>query len=319
MLIKDSKIYLAGHKGMVGASILRCLNKNGFNNTITRTRDELNLIDQIKTKNFFNDEKPEYVFIAAAKVGGILANSKYRGQYLYENLCIQNNIIHSAHEAGVRKLIFLGSACVYPRASEQPIKESSLLSGYLEPTNEPYAIAKIAGIKMCQSYFHQFGDNFISLMPSNLYGPNDNFDLETSHVLPALIRKIHEAKIKEKNTVEIWGTGKPLREFLHVDDLASAAVFLMEQLNADKLFDKGISHINIGSGEEISIEGLAMKIKKIIGFNGGLIFNKDKPDGMPRKLLDISVLNNLGWKSSIPLSDGLESVYSWFLNENKNK
>ena len=319
MLIKDSKIYLAGHKGMVGASILRCLNKNGFNNTITRTRDELNLIDQIKTKNFFNDEKPEYVFIAAAKVGGILANSKYRGQYLYENLCIQNNIIHSAHEAGVRKLIFLGSACVYPRASEQPIKESSLLSGHLEPTNESYAIAKIAGIKMCQSYFHQFGDNFISLMPSNLYGPNDNFDLETSHVLPALIRKIHEAKIKEKNTVEIWGTGKPLREFLHVDDLASAAVFLMEQLNADKLFDKGISHINIGSGEEISIEGLAMKIKKIIGFNGGLIFNKDKPDGMPRKLLDISVLNNLGWKSSIPLSDGLESVYSWFLNENKNK
>ena len=319
MLIKDSKIYLAGHKGMVGASILRCLNKNGFNNTITRTRDELNLIDQIKTKNFFNDEKPEYVFIAAAKVGGILANSKYRGQYLYENLCIQNNIIHSAHEAGVRKLIFLGSACVYPRASEQPIKESSLLSGHLEPTNESYAIAKIAGIKMCQSYFHQYGDNFISLMPNNLYGPNDNFDLETSHVLPALIRKIHEAKIKEKNTVEIWGTGKPLREFLHVDDLASAAVFLMEQLNADKLFDKGISHINIGSGEEISIEGLAMKIKKIIGFNGGLIFNKDKPDGMPRKLLDISVLNNLGWKSSIPLSDGLESVYSWFLNENKNK
>ena len=300
---------------MVGASILRCLNKNGFNNTVTRTRDELNLIDQIKTKNFFNNEMPEYVFIAAAKVGGILANSKYRGQYLYENLCIQNNIIHSAHEAGVRKLIFLGSACIYPRASEQPIKESALLSGYLEPTNESYAIAKIAGIKMCQSYFHQYGDNFISLMPNNLYGPNDNFDLETSHVIPAMIRKFHEAKINDDDKVEIWGSGKPFREFLHVDDLADAVLHLFENINGEELYEMGISHINIGSGDEISIQNLAILIKDIIGFRGELVFNDDKPDGMPRKVLDSSLLNNLGWKSRIDLSDGIKSLYTWYKNQ----
>tara|TARA_B100000519_G_C14259532_1_gene446868 strand:- start:6436 stop:7392 length:957 start_codon:yes stop_codon:yes gene_type:complete len=314
-LIKDSKIYVAGHTGMVGGAILRCLNKKGYNNTITRTHDELNLIDQVKTKRFFNNEMPEYVFVAAGKVGGILANSKYKGQFLYENLCIQNNIIHFAHETGVRKLIFLGSACIYPRASEQPIKESSLLSGYLEPTNEPYAIAKIAGIKMCQSYHNQYGDNFISLMPNNLYGPNDNFDLETSHVVPAMVRKIHEAKITDNDKVEIWGSGKPFREFLHVDDLADAVVYLFENINSKELYKMGISHINVGSGDEISIKNLAILIKDIIGFEGDLIFNSNKPDGMPRKVLDCSLLNKLGWKRRIHLSDGIRSLYSWYKNQ----
>ena len=301
---------------MVGASILRCLRKNGYNNTVTRTHDELDLINQVKTKRFFNNERPEYVFIAAAKVGGILANSKYKAQFIYENLCIQNNLIHFAHEVGVRKLIFLGSACVYPRLSKQPIKEAALLGGYLEPTNEAYSIAKIAGIKMCQSYYEQYGDNFISLMPNNLYGPNDNFDLETSHVLPAMIRKFHEAKLKADAKVEIWGTGKPFREFLHVDDLADAAIYLFEKFEGQDLYNMGISHINIGSGNEISIKDLALIIKKIIGFNGEVVFNNTKPNGMPKKLLDSSIINKLGWESKIPIFDGIESLYSWYKKQN---
>ena len=299
---------------MVGSAILRCLINSGYKNILTRTHHELNLIDQAKTKRFFHDERPEFVFIAAAKVGGILANSKFKGQFIYENLSIQNNIIHFSHEVGVKKLIFLGSSCIYPRNLQQPIREEALLSGYLEPTNEPYAVAKIAGIKLCQSYYKQYNDNFISLMPNNLYGPNDNFDLETSHVLPALVKKFHEAKVNANDKVEIWGTGKPQREFLHVDDLATATVFLFENLCAKKLYKMGISHINIGSGDEISIRELAFLIKEICEFNGRVIFNPDKPDGMPRKLLDTSFLNNLGWKANIELRDGIESLYKWYKN-----
>tara|TARA_Y100000746_G_C15447223_1_gene425536 strand:+ start:645 stop:1553 length:909 start_codon:yes stop_codon:yes gene_type:complete len=301
---------------MVGSAILRYLKSDGYKNIITRSHDDLDLINQESTKRFFFSEKPEYVFIAAAKVGGILANNSFKGQFLYENLSIQNNIIHFSHKVRVKKLLFLGSACVYPRLSKQPIKEEALLSGLLEPTNEPYAIAKISGIKLCQSYYEQYGHNFISLMPNNLYGPNDNFDLSTSHVLPALIRKIHEAKINLNNEVEIWGTGKPLREFLYVDDLASAAIFLFKNLDAEELYKIGISHINIGSGEEISIKELATLIKDIVGFNGKLAFNKNMPDGMPRKLLDNTIIDNLGWKNKTSLKDGVKSVYDWFLDQN---
>ena len=301
---------------MVGSAILRYLKSDGYKNIITRSHDDLDLINQESTKRFFFSEKPEYVFIAAAKVGGILANNSFKGQFLYENLSIQNNIIHFSHKVRVKKLLFLGSACVYPRLSEQPIKEEALLSGLLEPTNEPYAIAKISGIKLCQSYYEQYGHNFISLMPNNLYGPNDNFDLSTSHVLPALIRKIHEAKINLNNEVEIWGTGKPLREFLYVDDLASAAIFLFKNLDAEELYKIGISHINIGSGEEISIKELATLIKDVVGFDGKLSFNKNMPDGMPRKLLDNTIIDNLGWKNKTSLKDGVKSVYDWFLDQN---
>ena len=301
---------------MVGSAILRYLKGNGYKNIITRAHDDLDLINQESTKRFFFSEKPEYVIIAAAKVGGILANNSFKGQFLYENLSIQNNIIHFSHKVRVRKLLFLGSACIYPRLSEQPIKEQELLSGLLEPTNEPYAIAKISGIKLCQSYYEQYGHNFISLMPNNLYGPNDNFDLSTSHVLPALIRKIHEGKVNSNNEVEIWGTGKPLREFLYVDDLASAAIFLIKNLDAEELYKMGISHINIGSGEEISIKELATLIKDVVGFDGKLIFNKNMPDGMPRKLLDNTIINNLGWKNKTSLKDGIKSVYNWFLGQN---
>jgi len=245
-------------------------------------------------------------------VGGILANNTYRGQFLYENLMIQNNIIHSAHKNNVKKLLFLGSACIYPRNATQPIKEEYLLSDKLEPTNEPYAIAKIAGIKLCENYYHQYGHEFISVMPNNLYGPNDNFDLENSHVLPALLRKFHEAKECNKNSVEIWGSGKPLREFLHVDDLASACIFIMENLEAKSLYANNISHINIGSGDEITINDLALLIKKIVGFNGEIIFNKDYPDGMKRKLLDTSRINSLGWYPSIKFEDGLKEIYKWY-------
>ena len=300
---------------MVGSAILRCLKSNGYKNIITKTHNELDLMDQENTKRFFFSEKPDYVFVAAAKVGGILANSIYKGQFLYENLSIQNNIIHYSHSVGVKKLLFLGSACIYPRLSDQPIKEEVLLSGVLEPTNEPYAIAKIAGIKLCQSYFEQYGDNYFSAMPNNLYGINDNFDLETSHVLPALIRKIHEAKVNAVDRVEIWGTGNPLREFLHVDDLAEAVIYLINNINAEELYKMGISHINIGSGDEISIKELAILIKNIIGFDGKLVFNTDKPDGMPRKLLDNTIINNFGWRSNIALAAGIKNVYSWYLTQ----
>ena len=312
---KDSKIYVAGHEGMVGSALVRSLKKNNYSNIINRTRAELDLMSQEKTKKFFFMEKPDYVFIAAAKVGGILANSLYKGQFLYENLLIQNNLIHFAHETGVKKLMFLGSACIYPQNNPQPIKEEALLSGVLEPTNEAYAISKIAGIKLCQSYYDQYGDNFISLMPNNLYGPNDNFDLENSHVIPAMIRKVHEAKINSLNNVEIWGTGSPLREFLHVDVLADSAIFLIKNLEAKELYDMEISHINIGSGEEISIKDLAILIKEVVDFHGDLIFNRNMPDGMKRKLLDTSRLNKLGWRSQISLNDGIKSVYSWYKSQ----
>jgi len=308
----NSKIYVAGHTGMVGSAIVRKLRKEGFNNIVLKTHQKLNLINQQSVNNFFEEEKPDHVFLAAAKVGGIKANNTFRGQFLYENLMIQNNIIHAAHKIGVDKLFFLGSACIYPRDASQPIKEEYILSNYLENTNEPYAIAKIAGIKLCENYFLQYGDNFISVMPNNLYGPNDNFDLDTSHVIPALLRKFHEANLNGTKKVEIWGTGKPKREFLHVDDLADACIFLMKNLDADKLYSMGISHINIGSGEEVTIKELALMLSEIVGFTGKMVFNEEFPDGMSRKLLDISILNNLGWETKINFKNGLNDLYAWF-------
>ena len=315
---KSKKIYLAGHNGMVGSAILRKLKDLGYTNFVLRTHQELDLLNQNAVNNFFKIEKPDYVFLAAAKVGGINANNTFRGQFLYENLQIQNNVLHASHNSGVRKLLFLGSACIYPRNSLQPIKEEYLLTDYLEYTNEPYSIAKISGIKICENYYHQYGDDFISVMPNNLYGPNDNFNLETSHVLPALLRKFHEAKEEDKRYVEIWGSGQPLREFLHVDDLASACVFLMENISAKILYNSGITHINAGSGEEISIKDLALLIKNIVSYKGDIKFNPSFPDGMPRKLLDITRISEMGWKPTIKLSDGIESVYDWFLNNYLN-
>jgi len=309
-----SKIYIAGHSGMVGSAIIRKLKEDGFNNLILRSHKELDLINQNDVFEFFKNEKPEYVFLAAGKVGGIHANNTYRGQFLYENLMIQSNVIHAAYENNVKKLLFLGSACIYPRNAVQPIREEYLLTDILEPTNEPYAIAKIAGIKLCQSYHHQYGCNFISIMPNNLYGPNDNFDLETSHVLPALVRKFHEAKKNKADCVEIWGSGSPKREFMHVDDMASACVFLMNNLEAGDLYGRGISHLNAGTGQEVTIKELALIIKGIVGYGGELVFNDDYPDGMPRKLLDVSRLNKMGWKSKIKLDEGLQSAYDWYVN-----
>ncbi len=309
---KNDKIYIAGHSGMVGSAISRKLTDEGYTNIIFYSHSELDLINQKGVLQLFESEKPNYVFIAAAKVGGIQANNVYRGQFLYENLMIQNNIIHAAHTNKAKKLMFLGSACIYPRNAPQPIKEEYLLSDQLEPTNEPYAIAKIAGIKLCENYYRQYGENFISVMPNNLYGSNDNFDLETSHVLPALIRKFHEAKIKNEKSVEIWGSGKPKREFLHVDDLADACVYLMNNIEAFNIYDRDISHINIGSGQEVSINELALLIKEIVGYSGELQFNPNYPDGMPRKLLDLSIMNKMGWYSKIPLNEGVNNVYTWF-------
>ena len=314
----NSKIYFAGHSGMVGSALVRKLEADSNRTLLVRTRKELDLLDQHAVNNFFLVNKPDYVFIAAAKVGGIQANNNYRGQFLYENLMIQNNIIHGAHKNNVKKLLFLGSACIYPRNATQPIKEEYLLTDSLEPTNEPYAIAKITGIKLCESYFRQYGHDFISVMPNNLYGPNDNFDLETSHVLPALLRKFHEAKECNKNSVEIWGSGKPLREFLHVDDLADACIFLMNNLDADQLYSSGISHINIGSGDEVSIKELALMINKIVGFTGELKFNQNYPDGMSRKLLDTSRIIKLGWRPNTNLIAGLKKTYNWFINNYNN-
>ena len=299
---KQAKIYIAGHLGMVGSGIHRNLNAQGYNNFVFRSIDELDLTNQKAVADFFALEKPEYVILAAAKVGGILANSTYRAQFIYENLMIQNNIIHQSYVHGVKKLLFLGSSCIYPKFAPQPMKEEHLLTGTLEETNEPYAIAKIAGIKMCEAYRDQYGCNFISVMPTNLYGPNDNFDLKNSHVLPALIRKFHEAKINNSPFVEIWGTGSPKREFLHVNDMAAACVYLMQNYN-----EKGF--VNIGCGEDISIKDLALLVKKIVGFEGELQFDSSKPDGTPRKLLDVSRLNATGWKPTISLEDGIRSVY----------
>ncbi|MCY6353841.1 GDP-L-fucose synthase family protein [Clostridium sp. ZS2-4] len=305
---KNSKIYVAGHKGLVGSAIIRNLKENGYTSIIGKTHAELDLIDQAAVRNFFKEEKPEYIFLAAAKVGGIHANNMYPADFIYENLQIQNNIIKAAHDFKAKKLIFLGSSCIYPKMCPQPIKEEYLLSGYLEFTNEAYALAKISGLKMCQFFKRQYGENFISVMPTNLYGPNDKFDLETSHVVPALIRKFHEAKMNNKSYVEIWGTGKPLREFLYVDDMADACVYLMENYDGEE-------HINIGTGKDMSIKELAEIIKEIVGFDGELRFNRDKPDGTPKKLLDVSRLEKLGWKYKTELYDGLVKTYSWYLDK----
>jgi GDP-L-fucose synthase len=299
---KDANIYIAGHTGMVGSAIHRRLQKEGFSNFILYTIEERDLTNQQVVKEIFEKEKPDYVILAAAKVGGIHANNSYRADFIYQNLMIENNIIHQSYLTGVKKLLFLGSSCIYPKAAPQPLKEEYLLSGYLEYTNEPYAIAKIAGIKLCEAYRDQYGCNFIAVMPTNLYGPNDNYDLNNSHVLPALIRKFHEAKKQKAPFVEVWGTGAPMREFLHVDDVADACYFLMMNYN-----DKGI--INIGCGEEISIIDLARLVKETTGYTGEIRFDNSKPDGTPRKLLDVSKLNSLGWKYSIPLKEGIKSVY----------
>jgi GDP-L-fucose synthase len=302
---KNSKIYVAGHRGLVGSAIVRNLKSKGYHNIITRTHEELDLTNQKKVQDFFSKEKPEYVVLAAAKVGGIHANNTMPAEFIYQNLMIQNNVIHCAHENKVKKLLFLGSTCIYPKIAEQPIKEEALLTGPLEITNEAYAIAKIAGLEMCKFYKRQYGDCFISCMPTNLYGPNDNFDLNSSHVIPALIRKFHEAKIHKADTVEIWGTGTPLREFLYVDDMADACVFLLENYDGEQ-------HVNIGTGEEVSIKELAHIIKKIVDFSGEIVFNTAMPDGTPRKLTDVSKLHSLGWAHKINLYEGLEMAYKWF-------
>ena len=344
-----AKIYVAGHRGLVGSAIIKNLNSKGYFNIVTKTHSELDLTDQLAVQEFFKNQRPEYVFLAAAKVGGIEANNTYRGAFIYENMMIQNNVIHQSYVHGAKKLMFLGSTCIYPKECPQPMKEESLLTNPLEYTNEPYAIAKIAGIKMCESYNLQYGTNFISVMPTNLYGPNDNFDLETSHVLPALIRKIHLAKLLSesnydlvlkdlnlksieeaieyllslgitKNSVEIWGSGKPKREFLWSEDMADACVFIMENRDSSDTYqidDKEIrnTHINIGTGTDISIKELAETIKQTIGFKGDLVFNTEKPDGTMRKLTDVSKLNSLGWNHTVELEEGIVQIYNWY---NKN-
>lgn len=305
---KNSKIFVAGHRGMVGSAIYRKLQKEGYQNIITKTSSELDLRDQKAVADFFNAEKPDYVFLAAAKVGGIVANNTYRADFLYENLAIQNNVIHQSYLNGVKKLMFLGSSCIYPKMAPQPLKEDYLLTGLLEPTNEPYAIAKIAGIKMCDAYRDQYGCNFVSVMPTNLYGLNDNYHPENSHVLPALIRKFDEAKNNGSKEVVIWGTGSPMREFLFADDLADACYYLMENYNEPNL-------INIGTGEDLTIKDLALAVKKTVGFEGELVFDTSKPDGTPRKLMDVSKLHKLGWKHQIELEEGLKLAYQDYLNK----
>lgn len=299
---KNAKIYVAGHRGMVGSAIVRKLQDKGYENLLLRTSAELDLRNQQATETFFKEHKPDYVFLAAAKVGGIIANNTYRGEFLYENLMIQNNVIDSAYKYSVTKLLFLGSSCIYPKFAQQPIKEEYLLTGTLEATNEPYAIAKIAGLKMCEAYRSQYGCNFISVMPTNLYGPNDNYDLQNSHVLPALLRKMIVAERTNQPVVEIWGTGTPRREFLHVDDLADACYFIMQEYD-------GADWLNIGVGDDVSIKELAELVKEIAGYKGELKFNTDKPDGTPRKLLDVSRLHALGWKAKIQLKEGVQKVY----------
>jgi GDP-L-fucose synthase len=299
---KNSKIYVAGHRGLVGSAIVRKLQKEGFSNLLLRTSSEVDLRNQEAVKAFFEAEKPEYVFMAAAKVGGINANNVYPADFIYDNLCIQNNVIHESYRTGVKKLLFLGSSCIYPKNAEQPIKEEYLLSGYLEPTNDAYAIAKIAGIKLCQSYHKQYGCNFISAMPTNLYGPGDNYDLKNSHVLPALLRKFHEAKLNGEPTVTVWGTGKPRREFLHADDLAEACLFLMDNYNSPEI-------INIGVGKDISIGEMAQMIKNITGYEGEIVFDSSMPDGTYQKLLDVSKIHGLGWQQQIGFEEGVRKTY----------
>ncbi len=301
----DSKIYIAGHTGLVGSAIQRKLKEQGYSNIIGRTREELDLERQTQVEPFFEEQRPEYVFLAAAKVGGIFANNSFPAEFIYSNIMVQTNIIHSAYRTGAKKLLFLGSSCIYPKHCPQPMKEEYLLTGPLEPTNEPYALAKIAGIRTCQSYNRQYGTNYISVMPTNLYGPHDNFDLETSHVIPALIRKFHEAKIQSNSSVTIWGTGSPRREFLHVDDLADACVFLMNHYDESDM-------INIGCGEDISIAELALLIKDIVGYTGNIEYNIDKPDGTSQKLLDVTKLKGLGWQPKLSLREGIKKTYEWY-------
>jgi GDP-L-fucose synthase len=331
MMEKDSRIFVAGHRGLVGSAIVRKLQSEGYNNLALRTHRELDLVNQRDASRFFETERPEYVFLAAAKVGGILANNSYPAEFIYENLSIQTNVIHASYKVGVKKLLFLGSSCIYPRECPQPMREEYLLTGRLEPTNEPYAIAKIAGIRMCQSYNRQYGTKFVSVMPTNVYGPGDNFDLETSHALPALIRKFHEGKISDRGratpskidlpkvgnftgqasngkTVTIWGTGTPRREFLHVDDLADACLFVMNHYDGSEI-------VNIGAGKDISIRELAELIRDIMGFSGEIHYDISKPDGTPRKLLDVSRLESLGWRSKISLREGIEKTYQWYVRE----
>jgi GDP-L-fucose synthase len=303
---KSSKIYVAGHRGLVGSAIYRRLVADGYTNLLARTSKELDLTRQAEVEDFFEKEKPAYVFLAAAKVGGILANNTYPADFIYRNIMIQTNVIHSSFRHGTQKLLFLGSSCIYPKFSPQPMKEEYLLTGLLEPTNEPYAVAKIAGIKMCQSYNRQHGTNYISVMPTNLYGPFDNFDLETSHVLPALIRKFHEAKMELRPEVTIWGTGTVKREFLYIEDLADACLFLMERYDGSEI-------VNIGTGEEILISDLAILVKEVVGYQGGIVYDRSKPDGTPRKLLDVSKMDSLGWHAKTGLREGVTKTYEWYV------
>ncbi|TSA40558.1 MAG: GDP-L-fucose synthase [Betaproteobacteria bacterium] len=305
---KDAKIYVAGHRGMAGSAIVRRLQAGGYRNILTRTRAELDLTDQAAVSAFMNVEKPEYTFLAAGKVGGIHANNTYRAEFIYENLMMEANIIHAAHRAGVNRLLFLGSSCIYPRDCPQPIKEEYLLTGPLEPTNEPYAIAKIAGVKLCESYNRQYGRQYVSVMPTNLYGPNDNYDLANSHVLPALLRKAHEAKLRGGTKLEVWGSGRPRREFLHVDDMADACIFVMEGGITEGLY-------NVGMGSDVTIRELAETIVEVVGFEGELAFDASKPDGTPRKLLDVSTMRSMGWTAKISLEAGVRSAYGSFLQE----
>ena len=315
----NDKIYVAGHNGMVGSAIVRKLREKGFVNIVTRSSSELDLTNQKNVHNFIHDEKPDYVVISAAKVGGIYANDSYPAEFIYQNLMIESNIIHGSYLAGVNNLLFLGSSCIYPKESQQPIKEEYLLNGYLEPTNEPYAIAKIAGIKLCESYNRQYGTDYRSIMPTNLYGPNDNFHPNNSHVIPALIRKFHKAKVENKPFVEVWGSGKPMREFLHVDDMADASIHVMgiDKKILENEVEPMLSHINIGTGKDITIKHIAQTIKKVVEFDGGIIFNTNMPDGTKRKLLDVSKILNLGWSYKISLEDGLNETYQWFKANNK--
>jgi len=321
---KNSKIYIAGHTGMVGSAITRKYKAEGYTNIITRDYPGFDLTNQKEVDDFFKLEKPELVIVAAAKVGGILANNTYRAEFLYDNLMIEANLIHSAHKYGVNKLLFLGSSCIYPKMAPQPLKEEYLLSDYLEYTNEPYAVAKIAGIKLCESYYKQYGSNFFSIMPTNMYGPFDNYNLETSHVLPALIRKVHEAKGQmsavsgQRSEVVVWGTGTPKREFLYVEDLADAIYYLMDKVDAKDLYDNNITHLNVGTGEDLSIAELVEIIKKVVGFEGTIKYDTTKPDGTPRKLLDVTRLHNLGWKHTTSLEEGIKKAYEWY-RENENK
>ena len=312
--MKESKVFVAGHRGMVGSAVLDDLKSKGYKNIVTKTRNEVNLTSQQDVDKFFENEKIDYVILCAAKVGGILANNTYRGDFIYENLQIASNIIKSSQAHGVSKLINLGSSCIYPRDAKIPIKEESLLTGILEKTNEPYAIAKIAALKMCEAFNAQYGSNFYSLMPCNLYGPRDNFDLKTSHVLPAFINKVHAAKLSEQKEIEVWGSGKPLREFLYVDNLASAVIYCLENIEAKDIYQQEISHINCGSEDEVSISELMYIIQDAVDYNGKIVFDKTKPDGTFRKKMDNTRMQNLGYKSTTSLTDGIKKTYSWFKN-----